>query len=106
MRYCRGDRGHAGIGEIAGSVDAGHTGFAALVDPDDHAERRVEGLLNVPDPHQSARLFGALFKGSDLLIIARFDEAKAEDDYEIDAYCRAAVDMFIAAHGGNVRSRG
>ncbi|EPY6813767.1 TetR/AcrR family transcriptional regulator [Klebsiella quasipneumoniae] len=58
-------------------------------------------LLNVPDPHQSARLFAALFKGSDLLMIARFDEAKAQDDNEIESYCRSAVAMFIAAHGGN-----
>lgn len=57
-------------------------------------------LLNVPDPLQSARLFAALFKGSDLLIIVRFDEARAEDDNEIESYCRSAVAMFIAAHGG------
>lgn len=57
-------------------------------------------VLNVPDPLQSARLFAALFKGSDLLIIARFDEARAEDDNEIESYCRSAVAMFIAAHGG------
>jgi len=57
-------------------------------------------LLNVPDPLQSARLFAALFKGSDLLIIARFDEVRAEDDNEIESYCRSAVAMFIAAHGG------
>lgn len=57
-------------------------------------------LLNVPDPLQSARLFAALFKGSDLLMIARFDETRAEDDNEIEAYCRSAVAMFIAAHGG------
>lgn len=56
-------------------------------------------LLNVPNPLQSARLFAALFKGSDLLIIARFDEARAEDDNEIESYCRSAVEMFIAAHG-------
>lgn len=60
----------------------------------------AKALLNVPDPHQSARLFAALFKGSDLLMIARFDEARAEDDDEIEAYCRSAVAMFIAAHGG------
>ena len=60
----------------------------------------AKALLNVPDPHQSARLFAALFKGSDLLMIARFDEARAEDDSEIEAYCRSAVAMFIAAHGG------
>lgn len=57
-------------------------------------------LLNVPDPLQSARLFAALFKGSDLLIIARFDEVRAADDNEIESYCRSAVAMFIAAHGG------
>ncbi|MBE3513075.1 TetR/AcrR family transcriptional regulator [Enterobacter cloacae complex sp. I2] len=57
-------------------------------------------LLNVPDPLQSARLFAALFKGSDLLMIARFDETRAEDDNEIESYCRSAVTMFIAAHGG------
>ncbi|WP_041678950.1 TetR/AcrR family transcriptional regulator [Rhizobium etli] len=61
----------------------------------------AKAMLNVPDPLQSARLFGALFKGSDLLIIARFDEARAEDDNEIESYCRSAVAMFIAAHGGD-----
>ncbi len=60
----------------------------------------ARALLNVPDPLQSARLFAALFKGSDLLIIARFDEAKTEDDNEIESYCRSAVSMFIAAHAG------
>src|SRR5690348_3706338 len=62
-----------------------------------HAKR----LLNVPNPLQSARLFAALFKGSDLLIIARFDEARAKDDAEVECYCRSAVAMFVAAHGGN-----
>ncbi|OAI58971.1 TetR family transcriptional regulator [Ralstonia solanacearum] len=60
----------------------------------------VKAMLNVPDEHLSARLFAALFKGSDLLLIARFDEARAEDDDEIESYCRSAVAMFIAAHGG------
>jgi hypothetical protein len=46
-------------------------------------------------------LFAALFKGSDLLVITRFDQARAEDDNEIESYCRSAVAMFIAAHGGN-----
>jgi hypothetical protein len=55
----------------------------------------------VPDPRQSARLFAALFKGSDLLIVARFDDARAENDTEIESYCRSAVAMFIAGHGGN-----
>jgi hypothetical protein len=50
-------------------------------------------------------LFAALFKGSDLLIIARFDEARAEDDNEIESYCRSAVGMFIAAHGRNDHGR-
>ncbi|MGR9250371.1 MULTISPECIES: TetR/AcrR family transcriptional regulator [Rhizobium] len=61
----------------------------------------TKAVLNVPNPVQSARLFAALIKGSDLLIIARFDEARAEDDNEIESYCRSAVAMFIAAHGGN-----
>ena len=61
----------------------------------------AKAVLSVSDPRQSARLFGALIKGSDLLMIARFDEAKAEDDNEIESYCRSAVAMFIAAHGGN-----
>jgi len=60
-----------------------------------------KAVLNVPDPLRSARLFAALFKGSDLLIIARFDQARAEDDKEIESYCRSAVAMFMAAHGGN-----
>ena len=66
----------------------------------------AKAVLNVPDPLRSARLFAALFKGSDLLIIARFDEARAEDDNEIESYCRSAVAMFIAAHGGNDRAGG
>ena len=61
----------------------------------------AKSLLNVPDPLRSARLFAALFKGSDLLMIARFDEARAEDNNEIESYCQSAVAMFIAAHGGN-----
>jgi hypothetical protein len=63
-----------------------------------------KAVLNVPDPLGSARLFAALFKGSDLLMIARFDEARAED--EIESYCRSAVTLFIAAHGGNDRAGG
>jgi AcrR family transcriptional regulator len=66
----------------------------------------AKAALNVPDPLRSARLFAALLKGSDLLIIARFDEAKAEDDNEIESYCRSAVAMFIAAHGGNDHAGG
>ncbi len=66
----------------------------------------AKGGLNVPDPLQSARLFGALIKGSDLLMIARFDEARATDDNEIESYCRSAVAMFIAAHGGNNHTSG
>ncbi len=66
----------------------------------------AKAVLNVPDPLRSARLFAALFKGSDLLIIARFDEARAEDDNEIESYCRSAVAMFIAAHGGNDHAGG
>ncbi|KGF83208.1 TetR family transcriptional regulator [Massilia sp. JS1662] len=58
----------------------------------------AKAVLNVPDPRQSARLFAALLKGSDLLLIARFDEARAADDSEIESYCRSAVAMFIAAH--------
>lgn len=60
----------------------------------------ASAALNVPDPRGSARLFAALLKGSDLLTIARFAEAMAEDDQEIESYCRSAVAMFIAAHGG------
>jgi AcrR family transcriptional regulator len=61
----------------------------------------TKAVLNVPDPLQSARLFAALLKGSDLLIVARFDEAIAEDDNAIESYCRSAVAMFLAAHGRN-----
>lgn len=64
----------------------------------------ANALLNAPDPLRSARLFAALFKGSDLLMIARFDQASAEDDNEIESYCRSAVAMFIAAHGGSTRT--
>ena len=66
----------------------------------------AKAVLNVPDPLRSARLFAALIKGSDLLIIARFDEARAEDDNEIESYCRSAVTMFIAAHDGNGHAGG
>ena len=66
----------------------------------------AKAALNVPDPRQSARLFAALIKGSDLLIIARFDETRAEDDNEIDSYCRSATAMFIAAHGGSHHASG
>jgi TetR/AcrR family transcriptional regulator, mexJK operon transcriptional repressor len=66
----------------------------------------AKAVLNVPDPLQSARLFAALIKGSDLLIIARFDEARAEDDNEVESYCRSAIAMFIAAHGGNDHAGG
>ncbi|UPK25783.1 TetR/AcrR family transcriptional regulator [Bradyrhizobium sp. 195] len=66
----------------------------------------AKAVLNVPDPLRSARLFAALFKGSDLLTIARFDQARAEDDNEIESYCRSAVAMFIAAHGGNDHAGG
>jgi AcrR family transcriptional regulator len=45
----------------------------------------AKAVLNVPDPLRSAR----------------FDQARAEDDNEIESYCRSAVAMFIAAHGGN-----
>ncbi|SAK79246.1 TetR family transcriptional regulator [Caballeronia fortuita] len=58
----------------------------------------AKALLNVPDPLRSARLFAALFRGSDLLLIARFDQARAADDNKIESYCRSAVTMFIAAH--------
>lgn len=66
----------------------------------------AKGGLNVPDPLRSARLFAALFKGCDLLIIARFDEARAEDDNEIQSYCRSAIAMFMAAHGGGEHAGG
>ncbi len=74
-----------------------------------HIIAQIEGLLRqlhaksllfVPDPLQSARLFAALFKGSDLLIVARFDVAKANDEKEIESYCRSAVALFIDAHEG------
>ena len=66
----------------------------------------AKAALNIPDPVRSARLFAALFKGSDLLIVARFDEARAADDAEIEAYCRSAVGMFVAAHGGGENAVG
>jgi len=42
IRCCQGDRGHAGVGEVAGGVDAGHAGFAALVDLEGDAEGRID----------------------------------------------------------------
>jgi TetR/AcrR family transcriptional regulator, mexJK operon transcriptional repressor len=62
----------------------------------------VRAVLNIPDPVQSARLFAALFKGSDLLITARFNPAGALDS-EIRAYCLSAVALFIQAHRPAVR---
>lgn len=58
----------------------------------------TKALLNVPNPRQSARIFASFFKGCDLLMIARFDETKANDDNEIEFYCKSVVAMFIAAH--------
>ncbi|MFJ5459114.1 TetR/AcrR family transcriptional regulator [Pectobacterium sp. CHL-2024] len=66
----------------------------------------AKAALNVPDPLRSARLFAALIKGSDLLTIARFDKARAEDDSEIESYCRSAVAMFISAHSSNDHTGG
>lgn len=60
---------------------------------------RDSNALSVPNPGQSARLFAALFKGADLLIVADFDAERATSEGEISAYCQAAVAMFIAAHG-------
>jgi hypothetical protein len=39
-------------------------------------------------------------------MIVRFDQARAADDNEIESYCRSAVTMFIAAHGGNGHAGG
>lgn len=58
-----------------------------------------KAVLHVPDPFQSARLFAALIKGSDLLMVARFDAVRAQRESE--SYCRSAVAMFLAAHGSN-----
>lgn len=38
---CRGDRGDSGVGKVTGSVDARHTGFAALVGPEGDAGWRI-----------------------------------------------------------------
>lgn len=54
--------------------------------------------LSVPDPKQSARLFAALFKGSDLLYRVRFDPEVAQRDEGISSYCRSAVALFLEAH--------
>ena len=60
--------------------------------------------LSVPDPLRSARLFAALFKGSDLVMIARFDQARAEDANGNESNCRSAVAKYVAAHGGGDHS--
>jgi hypothetical protein len=39
---CRGDRGYSGVGEVAGGVDAGRAGFAALVGLDSDADGRID----------------------------------------------------------------
>ncbi|MCR6659666.1 MAG: TetR/AcrR family transcriptional regulator [Asticcacaulis sp.] len=54
--------------------------------------------LSVPDPKQSARLFAALFQGSDLLAAANFDMEISEREDEIASYCQSAVAIFLAAH--------
>lgn len=54
--------------------------------------------LSVPVPEQSARLFAALFKGSDLLYRARFEPEMAQRDDAILSYCKSAVTLFVAAH--------
>src|SRR3990167_5977807 len=41
MRRCLGDRGQEGRREVAGGVDAGHAGLAALVDLEDDAAGRI-----------------------------------------------------------------
>jgi len=41
LRRCLGDRGQEGRGEVAGGVDAGHAGLAALVDLEDDAGGRI-----------------------------------------------------------------
>jgi hypothetical protein len=42
VRRCQSDRGHEGVGEVACGVNAGHAGFAALVDLEGDAERRID----------------------------------------------------------------
>ena len=42
VRCCHGYRGHEGIGEVARGVNAGHAGFAALVDLEGDAEGRID----------------------------------------------------------------
>ena len=42
LRRCLGDRGQEGRGEVAGGVDAGHAGLAALVDLEDDAGGRID----------------------------------------------------------------
>jgi len=41
LRRCQGDRGQEGRGKVAGGIDAGHAGLAALVDLEDDAGRRI-----------------------------------------------------------------
>ena len=43
VRGCQGDRDHEeGVGEVTGGVDAGHAGFAALVDLEGDADGRID----------------------------------------------------------------
>lgn len=42
LPYCRSDRMHGGVGKVAGSIDAGHTGFAAFVDLESNALGRID----------------------------------------------------------------
>jgi AcrR family transcriptional regulator len=80
--------------------EAGHAYVVAQI-ADLLRQLHAKAVLNVPDALRSARLFSALIKGCDLLTIVRFDESRAQDNNEIESYCRSAVAMFIAAHRGN-----
>ena len=42
VRRCQSDRVHQGVGEVARGVNAGHAGFAALVDLEGDAEGRID----------------------------------------------------------------
>lgn len=58
-------------------------------------------VLNVRDSAQAARLFAALFKGYDLLIIVPFSQPASDD--EIDSYCRSAVQKLRALGPAHLR---
>ncbi len=58
----------------------------------------LEGHISIPDPELAARMFAALFKGSDILMRRQLDPETPVDPAAARAYCRYAVERFLTAH--------